>query len=165
MSGSRGAWMIEAAVLVLFHPARHRPPLRSAPPPGPGAQPFPSLRLLSVPLPSSTSRTSLRCSAATPPSPDAPPSGPRSSASSRQRPWFGYGYDAFWRGMQGPSFQIAAAVHFVVAHAHNGFLEIALELGAAASFSLSSAGFADVSPSGRSGYAVPSTASPGRSLS
>lgn len=48
-----------------------------------------------------------------------------------QRPLFGYGYDAFWRGMQGPSFQVAAAVHFVVAHAHNGFLEIALELGAA----------------------------------
>jgi len=47
------------------------------------------------------------------------------------RPLCGYGYDAFWRGMQGPSFQIAAAVHFIVAHAHNGFLEIALELGAA----------------------------------
>jgi len=48
-----------------------------------------------------------------------------------QRPLFGYGYDAFWRGMQGPSFQIAASIHFVVVHAHNGFLEIALELGAA----------------------------------
>lgn len=48
-----------------------------------------------------------------------------------QRPLLGYGYDAFWRGMQGPSFQVAAAVHFIVAHAHNGFLEIALELGAA----------------------------------
>jgi len=49
----------------------------------------------------------------------------------RQRPLFGYGYDAFWRGMQGPSLQVAAAVHFIVAHAHNGFLEIALELGVA----------------------------------
>ena len=47
-----------------------------------------------------------------------------------QRPLFGYGYDAFWRGMRGPSFQVAAAVHFIVAHAHNGFLEIALDLGA-----------------------------------
>lgn len=47
-----------------------------------------------------------------------------------QRPFLGYGYDAFWRGMQGPSLQVASAVHFVVAHAHNGFLEIALELGA-----------------------------------
>jgi O-antigen ligase len=46
-----------------------------------------------------------------------------------QRPLLGYGYDAFWRGMQGPSLQIASAVHFVVVHAHNGFLEIALELG------------------------------------
>ena len=46
-----------------------------------------------------------------------------------QRPMLGYGYDAFWRGMQGPSFQIAASLHFIVAHAHNGFLEIALELG------------------------------------
>jgi exopolysaccharide production protein ExoQ len=49
----------------------------------------------------------------------------------RQRPLFGYGYDAFWRGMTGPSLQIDAAVHFIVEHAHNGFLEIALELGAA----------------------------------
>jgi exopolysaccharide production protein ExoQ len=48
-----------------------------------------------------------------------------------QRPLVGYGYDAFWRGMQGPSLQVAAAVHFVAVHAHNGFLEIALELGAA----------------------------------
>ncbi|HEY1501389.1 MAG TPA: O-antigen ligase [Acidobacteriaceae bacterium] len=48
-----------------------------------------------------------------------------------QRPLLGYGYDAFWRGMEGPSFQVAAAVHFIVAHAHNGFLEIALELGGA----------------------------------
>lgn len=46
-----------------------------------------------------------------------------------QRPLFGYGYAAFWRGMQGPSLRIDAAVHFVVEHAHNGFLEIALELG------------------------------------
>lgn len=46
------------------------------------------------------------------------------------RPWLGYGYDAFWRGMQGPSLQVSASVHFVVVHAHNGFLEIVLELGA-----------------------------------
>lgn len=47
------------------------------------------------------------------------------------RPLFGYGYDAFWRGMTGPSLQIDAALHFIVEHAHNGFLEILLELGAA----------------------------------
>jgi exopolysaccharide production protein ExoQ len=31
--------------------------------------------------------------------------------------------------MTGPSLQIDTAVHFVVEHAHNGFLEICLELG------------------------------------
>lgn len=46
-----------------------------------------------------------------------------------RRPLIGYGYDAFWRGFAGPSLQIDAAVHFVVEHAHNGFLEILLELG------------------------------------
>ncbi len=45
------------------------------------------------------------------------------------RPFFGYGYDAFWRGMTGPSLQIDATLQFVVEHAHNGFLEILLELG------------------------------------
>ncbi len=48
-----------------------------------------------------------------------------------QHPLLGYGYDAFWRGTTGPSLQIDSAVHFFVVHAHNGFLEIALELGAA----------------------------------
>jgi exopolysaccharide production protein ExoQ len=48
-----------------------------------------------------------------------------------QHPILGYGYDAFWRGATGPSLQIDSAVHFLVVHAHNGFLEIALELGAA----------------------------------
>jgi O-antigen ligase len=48
-----------------------------------------------------------------------------------RRPLLGYGFDAFWRGMQGPSLQIDTAVHFVVEHAHNGFLEICLELGLA----------------------------------
>ncbi|MFY9747352.1 MAG: O-antigen ligase [Acidobacteriaceae bacterium] len=48
-----------------------------------------------------------------------------------QHPFLGYGYDAFWRGTAGPSLQIDSAVHFFVVHAHNGFLEIALELGAA----------------------------------
>jgi len=46
-----------------------------------------------------------------------------------QHPLLGYGFDAFWRGMQGPSMQIDTAVHFIVEHAHNGFLEICLELG------------------------------------
>lgn len=46
-----------------------------------------------------------------------------------RRPIAGYGYNAFWRGMTGPSLQVSAAVHFVVEHAHNGLLEILLDLG------------------------------------
>lgn len=49
----------------------------------------------------------------------------------RLRPWLGWGYDAFWRGIHGEAFRVVAAVHFMVFHAHNGFLEIWLELGAA----------------------------------
>ena len=48
-----------------------------------------------------------------------------------QRPLVGWGYDAFWRGIQGEAFRVVAAVHFMVFHAHNGFLEMWLELGAA----------------------------------
>jgi exopolysaccharide production protein ExoQ len=47
-----------------------------------------------------------------------------------QRPLLGWGYDGFWRGAQGEAFRVVAAVHFMVFHAHNGFLEIWLELGA-----------------------------------
>lgn len=47
-----------------------------------------------------------------------------------QRPWLGWGYDAFWRGTRGEAFRVVVAVHFMVFHAHNGFLEIWLELGA-----------------------------------
>ncbi|HTY82876.1 MAG TPA: O-antigen ligase [Silvibacterium sp.] len=46
-----------------------------------------------------------------------------------QRPLAGWGYAAFWRGLEGQSFQVAATLRFVVFHAHNGFLEIWLELG------------------------------------
>jgi len=48
-----------------------------------------------------------------------------------KRPVIGYGYAAFWQGMKGESFNVVAAVHFIVFHAHNGFLEIWLELGGA----------------------------------
>jgi exopolysaccharide production protein ExoQ len=48
-----------------------------------------------------------------------------------QRPWLGWGYDAFWRGTHGEAFRVVAAVRFMVFHAHNGFLEILLELGVA----------------------------------
>ena len=48
-----------------------------------------------------------------------------------QRPVLGFGFNAFWRGLEGPSLDVATSVHFLVVHAHNGFLEILLELGAA----------------------------------
>lgn len=47
----------------------------------------------------------------------------------QQRPVLGWGYSAFWHGIEGESFNVAAALRFVVFHAHNGFLEIWLELG------------------------------------
>lgn len=46
-----------------------------------------------------------------------------------QRPWLGWGYEAFWRGWTGPSFQVSAAVHFLVFHAHNGYLDLWLQTG------------------------------------
>lgn len=132
MSGSRGAWMIEAAVLGMFallvvtrrSGQRLRLALAAAIPLAGiaiGTVAIFSFRNLAPLLgrdPTLTGRTAIWTQVA---------------LFICQRPWFGYGYDAFWRGMQGPSFQVAAAVHFVVAHAHNGFLEIALELGAAGS--------------------------------
>jgi exopolysaccharide production protein ExoQ len=46
-----------------------------------------------------------------------------------ERPWFGYGYAAFWRGWTGPSFEVSAAVQFLVFHAHNGYLDVWLQTG------------------------------------
>lgn len=46
-----------------------------------------------------------------------------------QRPWLGWGYEAFWRGWTGPSFQVSAAVHFLVFHAHNAYLDLWLQTG------------------------------------
>jgi len=46
------------------------------------------------------------------------------------RPALGYGFSAFWRGAQGASWDVVVALRFVLFHAHNGFLEIWLELGA-----------------------------------
>lgn len=48
-----------------------------------------------------------------------------------QRPWLGYGYAAFWRGMEGNSAYISLALHWDVPHAHNGWLDVALDVGAA----------------------------------
>ncbi len=46
-----------------------------------------------------------------------------------QRPWLGWGYEAFWRGWTGPSFRVSATVHFLVFHAHDGYLDLWLQTG------------------------------------
>ena len=48
----------------------------------------------------------------------------------RVHPWLGYGYGAFWRGATGMSGEVQEALHgWYPIHAHNGFLDIVLELG------------------------------------
>jgi O-antigen ligase len=47
-----------------------------------------------------------------------------------KHPVAGYGFAAFWQGMRGESYNVILALRFVIFHAHNGFLEIWLELGA-----------------------------------
>lgn len=47
-----------------------------------------------------------------------------------RQPWLGWGYEGFWHGTRGEAFHVVAAVRFMVFHAHNGFLEIWLDLGA-----------------------------------
>ena len=47
-----------------------------------------------------------------------------------KHPLLGYGFAAFWQGMKGESYNVILALRFVIFHAHNGLLEIWLELGA-----------------------------------
>jgi exopolysaccharide production protein ExoQ len=47
-----------------------------------------------------------------------------------KRPLLGYGFDAFWRGMSGESARVISASHWLVGYAHNGILELWLNLGA-----------------------------------
>lgn len=44
-------------------------------------------------------------------------------------PWLGYGYSGFWRGMEGPSGEIWLATGWDPPHAHNGYLDLWLQLG------------------------------------
>ena len=44
-----------------------------------------------------------------------------------ERPWFGYGYQAFWGGWQG--FDLSTAIGWRIGHAHNGYLDVLLSLG------------------------------------
>ena len=46
-----------------------------------------------------------------------------------KRPWLGYGLGGFWNGLTGPSLEVLRVVRWKVPHAHNGFLELALNLG------------------------------------
>jgi exopolysaccharide production protein ExoQ len=47
-----------------------------------------------------------------------------------QRPWLGYGYNAFWLGADGQySSQIWKILGWEVPHAHNGFLQLCLDVG------------------------------------
>lgn len=46
-----------------------------------------------------------------------------------KRPLLGYGYVAFWQGLNGESANAILAAHWMFGYAHNGFLEIVLQLG------------------------------------
>lgn len=46
-----------------------------------------------------------------------------------QHPWLGYGYRGFWRGMEGDSADVWYETFFNAPHAHNGFLDVLLQLG------------------------------------
>jgi exopolysaccharide production protein ExoQ len=48
-----------------------------------------------------------------------------------KRPFLGYGYQAFWLGLQGESYRVILAVSWVLAQAQNGFLDVMLEMGVA----------------------------------
>lgn len=48
-----------------------------------------------------------------------------------RKPWLGYGYNAFWLGIQGPSLHIWRALDIQIPHAHNGFIQVWLDLGLA----------------------------------
>lgn len=45
------------------------------------------------------------------------------------RPWLGYGFGAFWQGPHGPSLVAQVRLGRYPWHAHDGFLELALDLG------------------------------------
>jgi O-antigen ligase len=46
-----------------------------------------------------------------------------------QRPWLGYGYEAFWTGANGPASEVWSAVGWKASYAHNALLDIWLNLG------------------------------------
>ena len=46
-----------------------------------------------------------------------------------QRPFFGYGFDSFWMGLQGDSLSIIRSVGWLVPTAHDGYLDLLLSMG------------------------------------
>ena len=46
-----------------------------------------------------------------------------------RRPWLGYGYAGFWLGPEGDSFDLQTQVGWKAPQAHNGFLDLVLQLG------------------------------------
>ncbi|NES96566.1 MAG: O-antigen ligase family protein, partial [Desertifilum sp. SIO1I2] len=50
-----------------------------------------------------------------------------------QRPWLGYGYQAFWQ-VSGAAEYVWTAVRYRPAHSHNGFVNLALDLGLVGAF-------------------------------
>jgi exopolysaccharide production protein ExoQ len=46
-----------------------------------------------------------------------------------KQPWLGYGYDAFWLGWGGPSAYVLLVAYFDPLSAHNGLLDLWLDLG------------------------------------
>jgi len=47
----------------------------------------------------------------------------------QRRPWLGYGYSAFWLGYEEPSGHIWRDLHWEAPNAHNGYLDLWLQLG------------------------------------
>jgi exopolysaccharide production protein ExoQ len=45
------------------------------------------------------------------------------------RPWLGYGYSSFWLGKEGPAADIWYETSFIAPNAHNGFLDLLVDLG------------------------------------
>ncbi|NMF82564.1 O-antigen ligase [Nodosilinea sp. P-1105] len=47
----------------------------------------------------------------------------------QERPWLGYGFSGFWHGTQGESADVIRTLRWRVPDSHNGFLDLALQLG------------------------------------
>jgi len=52
-----------------------------------------------------------------------------SVAAALQRPWLGFGYEAFWQPDEFYAQRIWRLAHWTAPHAHNGFIELWLEIG------------------------------------